>query len=61
MTEDFIKNDLFKPFKTTKGNKGMGIGVYEAREIIHAIGGQIEVRSEVNVGTCFKLKMPAAV
>jgi len=61
MSEDFIKNNLFKPFKTTKGSKGMGIGVYEAREIILAIGGQIEVRSEEGVGTCFKLTVPAAV
>ena len=61
MTDEFIKSELFKPFKTTKGTKGMGIGVYEAREIILAIGGQIEVSSEVNVGTCFKLTIPAAV
>ena len=60
MSEEFIKNNLFKPFKTTKGSKGMGIGVYEAREIILAIGGQIEVSSELNVGTCFKLTIPAA-
>jgi putative PEP-CTERM system histidine kinase len=59
MSEKFIKNNLFKPFKTTKGSKGMGIGVYESREIIHAIGGQIEVSSELNVGTCFKLTIPA--
>ena len=39
----------------------MGIGVYEAREIILAIGGQIEVRSEVNVGTCFKLTIPGSI
>jgi len=61
MSEDFIKNNLFKPFKTTKGSKGMGIGVYETREIILAIGGQIEVSSEVGVGTCFRLTIPAAV
>ena len=61
MSEDFIKNKLFKAFKTTKGIKGMGIGVYEAREIILAIGGQIEVSSEIDVGTCFKLTIPAAV
>lgn len=60
MSEDFIKNNLFKPFKTTKGSKGMGIGVYEAREIILAIGGQIEVSSKVGVGTCFRLTIPAA-
>jgi putative PEP-CTERM system histidine kinase len=59
MSEDFIKNNLFKPFKTTKGTKGMGIGVYEAREIILAIGGRIEVHSEVGKGTCFKLTIPA--
>lgn len=60
MSEEFIKNNLFKPFKTTKGSKGMGIGVYEAREIILAIGGQIEVSSVLDVGTCFKLTIPAA-
>ncbi|VAW52082.1 Two-component system sensor histidine kinase [hydrothermal vent metagenome] len=59
MSDDFIKNNLFKPFKTTKGTKGMGIGVYEAREIILAIGGQIEVSSKINIGTCFKLTIPA--
>ena len=61
MSDEFIQSELFKPFKSTKGTKGMGIGVYEAREIILAIGGQIEVSSEVNVGTCFKLTIPAAV
>jgi signal transduction histidine kinase len=61
MSDEFIQNELFKPFKTTKGTKGMGIGVYEAREIILAIGGQIEVSSKVNAGTCFKLIIPAAV
>ena len=61
MSDEFIQSELFKPFKTTKGTKGMGIGVYEAREIILAIGGQIEVSSEVDVGTCFKLTIPAAV
>lgn len=60
MSADFIENNLFKPFKTTKGSKGMGIGVYEAREIILAIGGRIEVSSEVDSGTCFKLTIPGA-
>lgn len=55
MSKEFIQNNLFKPFKTTKGSKGMGIGVYEAREIIKAIGGRIEVSSEINIGTCFTL------
>ncbi len=61
MSDEFIRHKLFKPFKTTKGAKGMGIGAYEAREIILAIGGQIEVNSEEKVGSCFKLTIPAAV
>ena len=32
----------------------------EAREIILAIGGQIEVSSEIDVGTRFRLTIPAA-
>ncbi len=55
MSREFIQNNLFKPFKTTKGSKGMGIGVYEAREIINAIGGRIEVTSKPKIGTCFML------
>jgi len=58
MDDDFIKNQLFKPFKTTKGSKGMGIGVYEAREIITAIGGEIGVSSQPGAGTCFRLSIP---
>ncbi len=58
MSEDFINNELFKPFKTTKGSKGMGIGVYEAREIILAIGGKIDVSSKVGFGTKFILTIP---
>ena len=59
MNEDFIKNQLFKPFKSTKG-KGMGIGVYETKEIIHALGGSIDVESTPGQGTCFTIKLPKA-
>ena len=55
MSKAFIQDHLFTAFKTTKGSKGMGIGVYEAREIIKAIGGRIEVTSEPQRGTCFTL------
>ena len=57
MDEDFINNKLYKPFKTTKGDKGMGIGVYETREIITALGGTIEVSSELGKGTHFKISL----
>ena len=58
MSEDFIKNYLFKPFKTTKG-KGMGIGVYETREILSALGGSIAVESTLKKGTTFTITLPA--
>ena len=60
MSEEFINNQLFKPFKTTKGDKGMGIGVYETREIITALGGTIEVFSALLKGTSFKVSLPNA-
>ncbi|MGB5397282.1 MAG: XrtA/PEP-CTERM system histidine kinase PrsK, partial [Gammaproteobacteria bacterium] len=59
MDDAFIKNNLFKPFRSTKG-KGMGIGVYETREIIHALGGSIEVESRPGKGTCFTVHLPLA-
>ncbi len=58
MDEQFIKNRLYKPFDTTKGNAGMGIGVYESREIISELGGRIFVESSVGKGTIFTIKLP---
>lgn len=60
MSESFIQTQLFKPFKTTKGAKGMGIGVYEAREIISSLGGAIEVESEYGKGTNFIVRLPVS-
>jgi len=57
MSEAFIKSQLFRPFRSTKG-KGMGIGVYETREIIVALGGTIDVESEPGKGTCFSVSLP---
>jgi len=58
MTDNFIKEELFKPFSSTKGLTGMGIGVYQSREYIRKLGGSIDVTSEVGVGTCFTIKFP---
>lgn len=58
MSESFIKNRLFKPFDTTKGNAGMGIGVFEAKQFVESQGGTISVASEENKGTTFSLTMP---
>ena len=58
MQSDFIRDRLFQPFETTKGNAGMGVGTYESREFIRGLGGEIEVESQVNKGTRFILRIP---
>ena len=58
MTEDFIKHRLFKPFDTTKGNAGMGIGVYEAKQFVEGLGGTMQVTSFEDNGSIFHLSLP---
>lgn len=58
MSESFVREELFKPFSTTKGKNGMGIGVFQAREIMKSINGSIQVESEIERGTIFKLSIP---
>jgi signal transduction histidine kinase len=60
MTKEFISSQLFKPFESTKGLTGMGIGAYQAREYIRRIGGDIDVTSEPGVGSCFTVRIPLA-
>jgi putative PEP-CTERM system histidine kinase len=60
MDNKFIAERLFKPFDTTKGNAGMGIGVYEARDYILKHSGQITVDSKLGEGTMFTITLPLA-
>ncbi|BBJ22844.1 histidine kinase [Candidatus Nitrotoga sp. AM1P] len=57
MSEEFIRERLFKPFESTK-SAGMGIGMFESREYIHELGGQIEVSSRQAIGTTFRVILP---
>lgn len=58
MDEEFINKKLFRPFETTKGNAGMGIGVYETREYIRSLRGNLSVESKLGVGTKFIITVP---
>jgi putative PEP-CTERM system histidine kinase len=58
MSKNFITNRLFKPFDTTKGNAGMGIGVFEAKQFIEGIAGLIKVESIEGEGTIFTIDLP---
>ncbi len=57
MDKSFIRDRLFKPFDTTKGNAGMGIGVFEARQYVQDHGGSLEVVSKPGEGSKFILKL----
>ena len=58
MTEEFIRDKLFRPFMTTKGNAGMGIGAYESREFVLSQGGDLKVESTPGEGTRFTIRLP---
>ena len=58
MDGDFVRNRLFQPFASTKPG-GFGIGAFEARSLITAMGGRISVDSRPGRGTTFTILLPA--
>lgn len=58
MTQDFINTQLFKPFESTKGLAGMGIGVYQCRTTIRKLQGDLRVTSEPGKGSTFTVTLP---
>jgi len=58
MAPEFIRDRLFKPFDSTKGSKGMGIGAYQARAYVQQQRGSIEVQSSPAQGTRFNIRLP---
>jgi putative PEP-CTERM system histidine kinase len=57
MTEAFIREELFRPFSSTKST-GFGLGVHEVRLLITSMGGTLEVESSPGVGTTFTIRLP---
>jgi putative PEP-CTERM system histidine kinase len=57
MSKEFIENDLFKPFRTTK-KRGLGIGLYQSRAIVEAHEGRIDVESQKDSGSTFRIYLP---
>ena len=59
MSPEFIQKSLFAPFRSTKSG-GWGIGLYQAKGIVDAHGGTIEVTSREGAGSTFRLRLPLA-
>ena len=58
MSADFVRNRLFRPFDSTKGSQGMGIGAYQAREFARKLGGDLKVQSRPGQGTTVSITIP---
>ena len=59
MSEEFVRTALFVPLRTTKP-KGLGIGLYQVKSIVEALGGRIRVESRPGLGTTFWVDLPAS-
>jgi len=59
MTEDFIRENLFRPFSSTK-SAGFGLGAFQARVLLREAGGDLTVESSVGEGTTMCVVLPAA-
>ncbi|MFC1490543.1 PAS domain S-box protein [Candidatus Latescibacterota bacterium] len=57
---DEAKSKIFKPFYTTKGKNGTGLGMHVSQEMIHKLGGEIVVESELSKGTSFIIYLPSS-
>ena len=57
MSREFVSKQLFKPFASTKQG-GFGIGAAEAKALIEAMGGGLDVISVEGAGTRFAILLP---
>lgn len=57
MTPEFIRDELFRPFASTRRD-GHGIGAWQARELLREAGGDLLVLSRAGSGTTMRLLLP---
>jgi light-regulated signal transduction histidine kinase (bacteriophytochrome) len=57
MSEE-TQRELFRPFFSTKGDLGNGLGLYISKEIVERHGGRLTVESTVGSGTAMRISLP---
>lgn len=60
MSAHFVREQLFKPFTSTKPS-GFGLGAFQTRELVVQAGGSLDVVSEEGVGTTITIRLPTVV
>ena len=60
MDDTFIREQLFRPFESTKGVDGMGIGAYQVREYVRELKGYLDIDSMPGEGTTVTIRLPKA-
>ena len=58
MDAEFVRERLFKPFDSTKGTQGVGIGAYQVQETVRLAGGTVSVESQPGRGTTMVWRLP---
>ena len=53
-----VRDKVFTSFFTTKGLGGTGLGLLVTKKIVREHGGRIEVESEPEKGSCFRMEIP---
>jgi signal transduction histidine kinase len=59
MEAEFVRTRLFQPFASTKKG-GFGVGAFEAKSLVSAMGGRLTVESKPGEGSLFTIILPAA-
>lgn len=57
MTDEFVREQLFRPFTTSKAG-GSGIGAFQARELVREAGGDVLAISKPGLGTTMRVLLP---
>lgn len=56
MSQDFVRDHLFRPFETRKPN-GSGIGAFQALRMMQDMGGRLDVESHPGAGTTMRIRL----